>query len=121
MQRFFAFVIALALGAAALAAGSTYVFQNAVATGRSAAIGTPSGPKTFQAWGSTTAGTGTAVITVDCSNNGGQSWDTLGTVTLVLGTATTSNSFQSQDRCVQISGNVSTLTGTSTVYLLMGY
>lgn len=80
-----------------------------------------SGGKTYQASGSTSSGTGSATVLVQCSNDS-TNWDTLGTITLTLGTSSTSNSFASDDRCAYVRGNVTALTGTgATVSLIAGF
>lgn len=126
LQRFFLFISALAFSIAVLAAGSTFIAQNIQASGRVTAVGLPATnslySKTYTGWASTTAGTGSVVIGVDCTSNGGASYENLGTITLVVGTVTTSNSFSSVDRCQQVSANMSTLNGTGTsANLLVGY
>lgn len=81
------------------------------------------GAKTFQAWGTTSSGTGSATIAVQGSNDQGQAvWDTIGTITLTLGTAATSDSFSSDDRYAVLRGNVTAISGTgASVSLTMGY
>lgn len=77
--------------------------------------------KTYQASGTTTAGSGSAVIAVEGSNNG-TSWDSIGSITLTLGTTSTSDSFTSNDRYTQVRCNVGTLTGTgATVSATVGH
>lgn len=85
---------------------------NAVtATGAGTAINNPNVQKTYQAAGTTASGSGAATIKVEGSNDGAN-WDTIGTITLTLGTASTSDSFTSNDRYRKIRGNVSALSGT---------
>jgi hypothetical protein len=49
-------------------------------------------------------------------------WDTIGTISLTLGTTAASDSFTSDDRYQYLRGNVTALTGTgATVNLFMGY
>lgn len=117
---------ALALVLAAFAvfaqqAGSTIIFGNAGATGARPAVTGMAKNKTYQAYGSTQSGTGTAVVSVQGSINGGVTFDTIGTISLTLGTVTVSDSFTSIDRYPLIRGNVTTLTGTGpNVSLVMG-
>ncbi|MFA6046776.1 MAG: hypothetical protein WC718_17475, partial [Phycisphaerales bacterium] len=68
------------------------------------------------------AGAGAATILVQGTNNNGASWDTIGTITLTLGTTRTSDSFTSSDRYVAVRGNVTAISGTgASVNLTMGY
>lgn len=87
-------------------------------TGAGAAVNNQSGVKTYQAYGKTTAGAGSAVIAVQGSSDGA-SWDTIGTITLTLtNTANVSDAFSSDDRYPLIRGNVTTLTGTNAAVTL---
>jgi len=102
-------------------ASGLVIFSNAGTTGAKTAVNSVAKVKTYQAWGATSTGTGSAVVAVQGSNNGGLSWDTIGTITLTLGTTVTSDSFTSYDRYPQVRGNVTTLTGTGAVVsLVMG-
>jgi hypothetical protein len=91
-----------------------------IATGAGAATAGAVGPKTFQASGLTSSGTGSATIAVQGTLDG-VSWDTFGTITLTLGTVSTSDSFSSDDRYVSVRGNVTAISGTgASVNLSMG-
>lgn len=91
-----------------------------VTTGAGDAVANVSAPKTYQVSGLTSAGVGSAIVVVEGSNDN-NSWNTIGTVTLTLGTSITSDSFLSNDRFVYVRGNVTTLTGTdATVSLTRG-
>lgn len=88
------------------------LLTSAITTG----AGTPKAPpdsrsRTYQANGTTTAGSGAATIQVQGSNNG-VNWDTIGTITLTLGTTSTSDSFTSLDRYMALRANVSAISGT---------
>jgi hypothetical protein len=97
------------------------LLQGATTTGGGMKYPSYAGMKTYQASGTTSAGTGSAVINVEGSNDGA-SWDVIGTITLTLGTPSTSDSFSSNDRYQYVRGNVTALTGTSaTVNLTQGY
>lgn len=75
---------------------------------------------TFQAAGSTTAGTGSAVVAIEVSNNNAN-WITLGTITLTLGTTPTSDGFAALAAWGFVRANVTTLTGTgASVTVTMG-
>jgi hypothetical protein len=83
---------------------------------------TLSGPKQYQATARTPSGTGTAVITVECTMDGSTP-NTLGTISFVstpLTTTTVGDMFPSNDRCKFLRGNPTTLTGSATVNLYMG-
>ncbi len=86
----------------------------ATATGAGAAVANPAAAKTYQAVGRTTAGTGTAVISIEGSNNG-TNWDTVTTTTLSLTSATLSVSagLSADDRYAWSRVNVTTLSGST--------
>lgn len=69
------------------------------------------GSKTFQAFGTTSAGAGAATIQVQGSHDG-TNWDLLGTITLTLATTTSSDSFTSSDSYSKLRGNVTAISGT---------
>jgi hypothetical protein len=68
--------------------------------------------KTYQANGTTSSGAGSATITVQGSNDEGNTWDTIGTITLTLATTSSSDSFTSEDRYQKVRGNVTAISGT---------
>ena len=49
----------------------------------------------FSAWGSTSAGSGSASIDIEVRNDADDEWSTMGTITLTLGTTATSDGFGS--------------------------
>ncbi|MCW2950760.1 MAG: hypothetical protein JWN41_1773 [Thermoleophilia bacterium] len=101
---------------------TTALLTAAIATGAGAAVANYAAMKTYQARGTTSAGTGAATIQVQGSNNGGITWDTIGTITLTLGTVASSDSFSSNDRYAQVRGNVTAISGTgASVNMTMGY
>lgn len=80
--------------------------------------GTTSRPKedgaenrTFQAVGSTSSGTGAATVTVEGSNDG-RNWILIGTISLTLGTAETTDGFASNAAWEFVRGNVTSISGT---------
>jgi hypothetical protein len=77
-----------------------------------AAVSGARGVKTFQADGTTSAGSGSATIQVQ-GRVGRASWDVIGTITLTLGTTATSDSFTSDDRYTELRGNVTAISGTN--------
>ena len=92
-----------------------------IATGASTSTFTEQNFKTIQASGTTTSGVGSATIQIQGSLDG-SSWDTFGTITLTLGTVSTSDSFASNDRYPMIRANVSALSGTgASVNVNMGF
>lgn len=93
--------------------------QTAVNTGN--AVPGPASARTFHASGTTTAGTGAATVVVKGPMNGA-SWDTLGTITLTLGTTATSDGFTSDDRYALVRADVTAISGTNaSVSVTMGY
>jgi hypothetical protein len=101
---------------------TTYPLATAVtASGAASAVRNVSANKTYQVTSSVGSGTGTAVVTIQGSNDS-TNWDNVGTVTLTLSTTPISGSFSSQDRYVWIRPNASTLTGTTATYTVtMGF
>lgn len=126
MKRILAFALTalLVAGSAAQtkAVTSRTVLSGASTVAAGAAVPGVGDAKTYQVSASTTAGTGTFVTNVECSNNG-TTWDVLGTITLAsVSTSASSDSFSSADRCLFLRGNVTTVNGTGTVgTLTMGY
>lgn len=97
------------------------ILSSAIATGAGGAVTGVGFAKTYHASGTTTAGAGAATIQVQGSMNG-SSWDTIGTVSLTLGTTATSDGFASTDRYAQVRGNVTAISGTgAAVSLTMGF
>jgi hypothetical protein len=81
----------------------------------------PASARTFHASGATSAGAGSATIAIKGSMNGA-SWDTLGTITLTLGTTATSDGFTSDDRYALVRADVTAISGTNaSVTVTMGY
>lgn len=125
MKRFLlslAFAV-LACGAAAQTKDVTSrtILSAATTVAAGTSVAGQGAPKTYQASGTTTAGSGSATVLVQCSNND-TNWDTLGTITLTLSTTTSSNSFLSSDRCLRLRGNVTAISGTgASVTLTLGY
>jgi glutamate 5-kinase len=106
------------------AATTMQALLSASATGAGDAFHNIAGMKTYQAAASTTAGTGTAVVVIQGSNDASCTtcWDPVGTVTLSLTTTTVSSSFNSDDRHAWIRANVTTLSGsTPTVSVTRSY
>lgn len=69
---------------------------------------------TFEAAGSTTAGTGAATVVIQVSLDR-VNWLTLGTITLTLGTAATSDGFASNAKWTYTRANVTAISGTGAV------
>lgn len=112
---------AIALAAMASPAWSQVMATGQTATGAGTALAMTKNAKTFQAIGATTSGTGSASISIQGSNDG-SNWDTIGSITLTLGTAATSNSFTSNDRYNQHRANVTAISGSgASVSVFAGY
>mgnify|MGYP007003532715 CR=1 FL=1 len=67
--------------------------------------------KTFQAYGSTTSGSGSATIDIEVSNNN-INWIVAGTITLTLGTTETSDGFAVRASWIYARANVTAISGT---------
>lgn len=101
--------------------GFAKLLSAVTATGEGAALDSPFGTKTFQASGTTSAGAGAATIEIQGSMDG-TNFDVIGTISLTLGTTSTSDSFTSDDRYKYHRGNVTAISGTgAAVTLMMGY
>ena len=77
---------------------------------------------TFQMYGTTTAGAGSAVVTIQGSNiDNTNAFITLGTITLTLGTTLVADGLTTTAPWKYVRANVSTITGTgAVVQVLMG-
>jgi len=97
---------------------NTYIMLKSVtATGAGASVQNPtySSPvvaKTFQASGAVSASTGAATIAVEVSNDN-SNWLTLATISLTLGTSSTSDGFASVAPWAYMRGNVTAISGTN--------
>ncbi len=89
--------VILALSRPAAAGENVFmVMQSSVTTpGGGARIAPQSGKVAFQARGVTTSGAGASTTVISASNDG-DNYITIGTITLVLATATTSDGFTSE-------------------------
>lgn len=84
------------------------------------ALRIPVDNKTFQASGQTSTSTGAASVLVEVSNDNAN-WITMGTISLTLDTATTTDGFVSSANWTYVRGRVSSISGTdATVSLFMG-
>lgn len=104
--------------------GVKTLLKAATATGAGASINLcgldQDAASTFQAIGMVSASTGSAVVAIEVSNDN-VNWITMGTITLTLGTAATSDGFYSQAAWNYVRANVTTLTGAdASVTVLMG-
>jgi hypothetical protein len=94
----------------------------ATATGAGSAVERTGSAATFQAYGSTSAGAGASAIAVQASNvatPGTNDWLTIGTITLVLGTTSTSDGFAIDAPWRHIRGNVLSISGTNAAVTLL--
>lgn len=101
--------------------GKTYnLLDSKTATGVGTQIYKDAPQASFQVSGTTTAGSGSAVVAIQVSNDG-TNWITAGTVTLTLGTSATSDGFTTDAPWKYVRANVTTLTGTgASVSAVMG-
>lgn len=94
---------------------SNEILAGATATGAGLVYQTQGKPSTFQAYGSTSSGAGSAIIQIQVSNDSSlnaNTWLVLGTITLTLGTTITTDGFASIAPWQFIRANVTTLSGT---------
>lgn len=75
--------------------------------------------RTFQAFGNTTSGAGSATVLVEASNDN-TNWITIATITLTLGTAVTTDGASSIAAWKYIRGRVSAISGTGAKVSLIG-
>lgn len=96
------------------------ILDGATATGAGSTYEPMSKDRVFQATGLTSSGSGAASIDVEVSLDG-SNWDVMGTISLTLGTTSTSDSFASTTPWKYVRGNVTSISGTgATVYLWCG-
>lgn len=116
----FLFSLLLALTASAAFGQTTMCAATSAAACTSVKMGTIPYTKTYQAAGTTTAGAGSCVMSVEGTNDN-TNYDVIGTITLTLGVTSTSDSFTSADKYSWVRGNPTTLTGTgASCTLIMG-
>lgn len=94
----------------------------ATSTGAQTRIFKDSPYATFQAYGTTSAGTGSATIKIQGSNlDDANSYIDLGTITLTLGTTLSADGFATTAPWKYVRANVTAISGTTaTVNVLMG-
>lgn len=99
------------------------MLNGATSTGAGSAIDPDVAKQTFQAYGSTTAGSGAATIKIEANNVSLSAadalWITIGTITLTLGTTITTDGFVIDAPWGFIRANVTAISGTGasvTVY-----
>lgn len=96
------------------------ILNAATATGASGSHTIDTANTTYQAAGTTSAGSGAATVVIEVSDNG-DDWLTLGTITLTLGTTSTSDGFASAATWAFARANVTAISGTdATVSVWMG-
>lgn len=92
-------------------AGTT-MLDAVTATGAGTSFKLPDdGVTSFQASGTTSSGSGSATIVIQVSNYGGN-WVTAGTITLTLGTSSTSDGFAFAGKWDNVRANVTAISGT---------
>jgi hypothetical protein len=90
---------------------ATTLANAATTTGAKTAMSLQKGQKTFQAYGTTSSGSGAVSVKVEATIDG-TSWDSLGTISLTLGTTVTSDSFTTNEAYVSHRANVLSISGT---------
>jgi len=93
-------------------ATSYAVITDSTVTVTSTEVVLGSDSKTFQAKGSTTAGAGAATIVIEVTNDTAWPWITLGTITLTLGTAATSDGLAMLAGWKYVRARLSAISGT---------
>lgn len=68
--------------------------------------------RTYSAYGSTSAGSGSATITIEVRNDTAAPWITMGTITLTLGTSATTDGLSSIVPWRYTRANVTAISGT---------
>jgi len=96
------------------------ILNAATATGAGGTATLSTKDTTFQASGTTSTGSGAATVVIEVSDNG-DDWLTLGTITLTLGTTSTSDGFAAAASWAFVRANVTAISGTdATVSAWMG-
>lgn len=110
MKRFLFCMVLLAFVANA-AAATIFSDKTTTTTISQCTALQPGGKNAFQAFGSTSSGSGAATVVVQGSNDA-SNWVTMGTITLTLGTTATSDGFASDASWAVVCGYVSAISGT---------
>jgi len=100
------------------------IFSGVTANGNTPAVDGHAGPKQWQVFGTTTAGSGAATIQIQGSTDGVNWADLLDSpFVLTLGTASVNDMLgPSYDTCAQLRGVVSGISGTgASITLMMSY
>ncbi len=96
-----------------------------IVTGAGSGFRFPSLAKTFQASGTTSAGSGSATVLIEVSDvdsPGANDWITLGTIVLTLGTTNLGEGFATSVKWKWFRARVSAISGTNaTVSVVAGY
>jgi hypothetical protein len=103
----------------AMAAENNYtvMISSSITTAFSARVAPQAGKVAFQARGLTSAGSGAATVIIAGSNDG-ENWITIGTITLVLSTAMSSDGFTSDSGWRYFRANLSAISGTNATVLV---
>jgi hypothetical protein len=103
---------------------SVKLLDAAIATGAGASHDSYTPFRTFQATGATGSGAGAATVTIEVSDVDvptANDWIVLGTITLTLGTTSTTDGFASTAAWRKTRANVTAISGTgATVHVWMG-
>lgn len=77
--------------------------------------------RTFEAYGTTSAGSGAATILIEVRNSESATWKTMATISLTLGTTATGDGFSSSAAWAFVRSRISAISGTdATVSVNMG-
>ena len=68
--------------------------------------------RSYEAYGYTASGSGSAIVVVEVRNSENSTWKTMATITLTLGTSVTSDGFVSSAAWRYVRARVTTLSGT---------
>jgi hypothetical protein len=128
MKRFVTQLVLVGLFSAMPALASTRIdtlLDRVTVTGAGAVFTPVTALRTFQAYGATSAGSGSATIVIEVSNvktpASDADWITAGTITLTLGVARVSDGFAMNATWRNVRAHVTALTGTTaTVTVVMG-
>lgn len=101
--------------------GVTPLLKNATATGAGEQKEPWHTNRTFEAYGTTSAGAGAAEVVIEVRNDENSAWLTMGTISLTLATTVASDGFTSNRAWRYVRARVSSISGTdATVSVNMG-
>lgn len=92
--------------------GVVHLLEDATTTTTSISLDPWSTNRTFEAFGHTSSGAGSAIVIIEVRNDEDSDWHTMGTITLTLGTTVAGDGFSSSAAWRSVRARVTTLTGT---------